>query len=737
MNAERPPDVDAEIWTRFLDGAALDAADEASLVAALDAADDRGARLHADGRLHAMLDSLGRGAAREPELVAEVARRITRTEAFSQRVERRLDDLQRARAARGDERQRRTGGAWLAAGFAFAVAASVLAVIRRDDAPPGPSIELARAPTAGAPILSGALEIDGASRGPGQALLPGESARAATRACLETTTGVRACVEAGAEVTARAGDGRALVELRGGELTAIADRAAAAPALLVAGAALAARDAAFAVRATADVPATVTVLRGRVRVVSALDPRAAGPATARRPASPLAAGPAIAAGQQATLGAAGPAALRALDDAELGATWARLAAATATPTAAAPPAARGVAAMDPSALLRLQAALRAEGRDEEADGILERLRGVAGDRADVVAALATAKTATTRLAPAARPALYRIAAGDRVAGVVGGVPWAADAFFNHPANLFHVPDAPIDRTADDAIYRRYRWDPPGPPRLEYNLPVDDGAYEVRLHFADLFHTWPDQRVFSVSIEDRVVLPDLDVVREVGPFTALVKAFVVEVRDGRLDIGFDHRPNARSLHDDPMIAAIEVFAVPPGTSAPEPIAWVPPTPPLPLPPSDTLYRVNVGGPEHVDAEGRLWEADNYYVESGIRHYDYGRGDVAGTDVDFVYQSHRFGIGRPIGYRFPVAPGAYSVRLHFAEISGQLDRPGRRVFDVLVEGQPVLRRFDIVATAGFRRALVETFDVEVTDGVLDVELRAIVDNPCLSAIEIVPR
>jgi hypothetical protein len=45
---------------------------------------------------------------------------------------------------------------------------------------------------------------------------------------------------------------------------------------------------------------------------------------------------------------------------------------------------------------------------------------------------------------------------------------------------------------------------------------------------------------------------------------------------------------------------------------------------------------------------------------------------------------------------------------------------RIFDVAIEGQPVLQDFDIIATAGANAAIVDTFDVNVADGMLDIVL-----------------
>ena len=56
--------------------------------------------------------------------------------------------------------------------------------------------------------------------------------------------------------------------------------------------------------------------------------------------------------------------------------------------------------------------------------------------------------------------------------------------------------------------------------------------------------------------------------------------------------------------------------------------------------------------------------------------------------------------------------YTVRLHFAELDDV--QPGQRVFDVKLQGQTVLKGFDIVKEAGIRTALVKEFShIRATD------------------------
>ena len=76
----------------------------------------------------------------------------------------------------------------------------------------------------------------------------------------------------------------------------------------------------------------------------------------------------------------------------------------------------------------------------------------------------------------------------------------------------------------------------------------------------------------------------------------------------------------------------------------------------------------------------------------------------------------------------------MRLKFAEI--YWTSAGQRVFDVSINGVPVLTNFDIVAQAGAKlTAIDKAFPVSVTGGQINIQFTTVVDNAKISAIEIV--
>jgi WD40 repeat protein/serine/threonine protein kinase len=156
--------------------------------------------------------------------------------------------------------------------------------------------------------------------------------------------------------------------------------------------------------------------------------------------------------------------------------------------------------------------------------------------------------------------------------------------------------------------------------------------------------------------------------------------------------------------------------------------------------DETIRIHSGGDDFVGADGTFWRHDCFF--GGGHLFGESLGDtrpstveIQGTDDDALYQTERwFDPQAPKprrGYQIPLPPGRYRVTLHFAEVYWR--PPAGRVFDVVIEDETRLSRYDLRAP-GFAIADVKKFEVRVDDGLLEIEFRAIEDNPKISAIEI---
>jgi PKD repeat protein/N-acetylneuraminic acid mutarotase len=150
----------------------------------------------------------------------------------------------------------------------------------------------------------------------------------------------------------------------------------------------------------------------------------------------------------------------------------------------------------------------------------------------------------------------------------------------------------------------------------------------------------------------------------------------------------------------------------------------------------LHRINAGGPEYLDSLGQTWSADHSYSTGSA----YGTASpIAGTGDPALYQTERWDPddGFELEYALVVAsaPALYQVHLHFADIYGPTQAAGQRVFDVAIEGVVAFSGVDIGSEVGGDAALVKTATVLVDDGILNVRLLHLIENPKISALEVV--
>ena len=136
-------------------------------------------------------------------------------------------------------------------------------------------------------------------------------------------------------------------------------------------------------------------------------------------------------------------------------------------------------------------------------------------------------------------------------------------------------------------------------------------------------------------------------------------------------------------------------------------------------------------QHTDESGVVWLADQGF--DGGDTVDRGDITVANTKTPSLYQTERYSMN---GFSRAVANGKYTVKLHFAETYDGIGGVGNRVFGFNVEGKE-FKDFDVTAKAGGdMRAYVETVEVEVKDGKLDISFTSQVENPVINALEIIP-
>jgi endoglucanase len=134
---------------------------------------------------------------------------------------------------------------------------------------------------------------------------------------------------------------------------------------------------------------------------------------------------------------------------------------------------------------------------------------------------------------------------------------------------------------------------------------------------------------------------------------------------------------------------------------------------------------------TDETGVVWQADTGFADGET--IDRPGLAIANTKTPSLYQAERYSMS---AFHQKLPNGKYTVKLYFAETYEGITGPGERVFSFKVGGKE-FKDFDVwKKSGGAQRAYVETVEVEVTDGSLDITFTAQVENPLINALEIIP-
>ncbi|MEN7547768.1 malectin domain-containing carbohydrate-binding protein [Rapidithrix thailandica] len=151
-------------------------------------------------------------------------------------------------------------------------------------------------------------------------------------------------------------------------------------------------------------------------------------------------------------------------------------------------------------------------------------------------------------------------------------------------------------------------------------------------------------------------------------------------------------------------------------------------------NEQAIRINAGGGTVVTNIGE-YISDTYFT-GGSAYSSEEFIQNSSSAMQPVYQTERWG---DFQYEIPVSNGSYQVVLHFAELYWGVKTQGgqgERVFDILLEGNIVLDNYDIVSDVGPATAVSKTFTVDILDGTVSLSATASVNNPKISAIEVLP-
>lgn len=159
------------------------------------------------------------------------------------------------------------------------------------------------------------------------------------------------------------------------------------------------------------------------------------------------------------------------------------------------------------------------------------------------------------------------------------------------------------------------------------------------------------------------------------------------------------------------------------------------------PGSYVQRVSGGNPTNVtDCSANVWLADTNYT---LGAFGYSRGtngylnnSIKGicASAQSLYQREHYSTGSSgFFYQFDCPEGIYQITLLEAETywSG----PGKREFNVFIQGRQVLTNFDIYATAGGTNVpLTLLFTNSVTNSQLQILFTPVVDNARVSGVQV---
>jgi hypothetical protein len=286
--------------------------------------------------------------------------------------------------------------------------------------------------------------------------------------------------------------------------------------------------------------------------------------------------------------------------------------------------------------------------------------------------------------------------------------WSPDAYFSGGSAVSSAVQH-IWRTQDPIVYRSSRQGD-----FTYNIPLKAGTYELRLHFAETFYG-PENaggggegsRIMTVLVNGQPLLRDFDVLADSGgDRTAEVRVFpdVGPAADGELHLSFS-AVKAGSA----MLSAIEILPGIHGHIRPVRIVA-----------RDVPYYSN---------DSHWWSPDSYFKGGQLST---SPEQASGTDDPEFYESERWG---HFSYAIPVAPGRYTVTLHFIEHRAAAED---RVFNVFCNGKTILANLNILEEAGENRPLERKIKglEPNAQGKLLLEFVPVTQYATLTAIEVVP-
>ncbi|GEO19844.1 hypothetical protein CQA01_03780 [Cyclobacterium qasimii] len=255
--------------------------------------------------------------------------------------------------------------------------------------------------------------------------------------------------------------------------------------------------------------------------------------------------------------------------------------------------------------------------------------------------------------------------------------------------------------------------------LAFEIPIENGTYTVKTYHNELYFgkggttAKAGNRVFDILVENELVQDDFDIYTQGNNDPTTLTFDAVQVIDGVLNLQLIASVNNASISGISIIR--EVIEE--------------------VPQLDLIYFLNTGGTTDETLNGIT-----FLAESDTKDYfnlGSGRFENAEIEEEALFQTERN--GKNLLYTFPVPNGTYTVftmhnELWFGHAGGEAEA-GKRVYDIALQGEVLKDNFDIFVENHNSPTLLSFENIIVSDGTLNLEMAASVNNASISGIAII--
>ncbi len=262
--------------------------------------------------------------------------------------------------------------------------------------------------------------------------------------------------------------------------------------------------------------------------------------------------------------------------------------------------------------------------------------------------------------------------------------------------------------------------------VNYEIPVKDGVYKVKTYHNELWfgHNGPSaqegRRVFDIFINGQERFKNFDIFKENNNQPTILTFEEVKIENGILSIELNSIKNR---------ASISGLSIIPMDTQPNQVETI----------EEKVFNpilVNTG--ENLNTRFK----EDIYTAEPENELNFSSSSIfinRNASDDELFQSERNALN--LSYSIPVPNGDYEIRTYHNELwfgqNGPSAQPGRRVFDINIEGQLKKEGFDLFTESNNSQTILIFENIKVSDGILNIDLKARSNRATISGLAIIPK